>query len=63
MSFHGICPVSPDRTSNPDTPCNVKKGIYSQRTGGKPSGIIFVVQPIINLSVICERKGRNAHFS
>ena len=46
MSFHGECPVSPDRSGHPDTPCNMKKGMDGQWTGGKPSGIMFVVQPI-----------------
>ena len=46
MLLHGICPVGPDRTGNPDTPHNMKKGMDGQRTGRKLSRIMFVVQPI-----------------
>jgi hypothetical protein len=46
MSFHGVCPVGPDRSGYPDTPRNMKKGMDGQRTGRKPNGIMFVVQPI-----------------
>ena len=45
MSFYGECPVGPDRSGYLDTPCNMKKGMGGQRTGGKSSGIMFVVQP------------------
>jgi len=46
MSFHGVCPVCPDRSGYPDTPCNMKEGMDGQRTCGESSGIVFVVQPI-----------------
>lgn len=43
MSFHGECPVGPDRSGYPDTPRNMKKGMDGQRASGKPSGIMFVI--------------------
>src|SRR5712664_1527558 len=65
MSFHGVCPVGPDGASYPDTPRNMKKGMDSQGTGGKPSGIVFVVQPIliILIRVWCRNGKTKAHFS
>ena len=62
MSFHGVCPVSPDRSGYPDTPCNMKKGMDGQGTGGKSRGIEFVVQPILILVWYASGKKR-AHLS
>ena len=47
MSFHGKCPVGPNRASNLNTPCDMKKAVDGQNTGGQSSGIIFVVQPVL----------------
>ncbi len=47
MSFHGKCPVGPDRASYLNTPGNMKKAVDGQRTGGESSGIIFIVQPVL----------------
>ena len=47
MTLHGKCPVGPDRASYLDTPCNMKKAVDGQRTGGQSSGIIFVVEPVL----------------
>jgi hypothetical protein len=62
MSFHGVCPIGPDRTGYPDTPRNVKEGMDGQGTGGKPSGIVFVVQPILIRAWYKSGKTK-AHFS
>ena len=64
MSFHGVCPVGPDRAGYPDTPRNMKKSMDGERTGGKPDGIVFVVQAIliIFIRVWCGSRRRRLTF-